>query len=209
MLQLYSLGLTEALGVERVAWDLSDFLGARHDAAFVGIAMDESENNSARFHAIQPRKMMPLASAFRSCPRALELIQPDVTLTLGAVCPPGDVYWVQSVHRAYLDRSPGPSVSGHQAPYWTQSPHAAASSDSAMEQKYFRGVSPFAILCTSDQEISDLIHYYDVAATRCKVMPNGFDPSIFNPERRKAERGAARAQLGIAPGDVSLLFVRE
>ena len=28
-------------GVERVAWDLSDFLGARHDAAFVGLAMED------------------------------------------------------------------------------------------------------------------------------------------------------------------------
>jgi UDP-glucose:(heptosyl)LPS alpha-1,3-glucosyltransferase len=38
-------------------------------------------------------------------------------------------------------------------------------------------------------------------------MPNGFDPAIFNPERRAALRERVRAHLGIGPDEVSLLFV--
>ena len=62
-------------------------------------------------------------------------------------------------------------------------------------------------MCTSVQEISDLTNHYRVVADRCRVMPNGYDPAIFNPSRRKAERDVARAQLGMNPNEVSLLFV--
>lgn len=195
-------------GVERIAWELSDYLGVRHQTAFVGVAMEQSEDNAAQFSAIRSPKLIPAPIAFRrAAERVIAVLEPDVVLTLGAECPPGNVYWVQSVHRAYLDRSQGPVVSGHQAPAWARLVMPRHRAILARERKYFRSAVPSVILCTSPQEISDLDRYYDVAATRCRVMPNGFDPAIFNPERRRASREATRAHLGIRPKDVSLLFI--
>jgi UDP-glucose:(heptosyl)LPS alpha-1,3-glucosyltransferase len=195
-------------GVERVAWELSDFLGARHETAFVGLAMEESNVNAAQFLPVPSPRFVPAPIAFRrAAAQALTSFMPDVAVTLGAECPPGDVYWVQSVHRAYLDRSPGPTVSGWQAPAWVRLLMPRHRLILAMERQYFQSKRPDTIMCTSVQEISDLTNHYGVAASRCSVMPNGYDPAIFNTARRKAERDVARAQLGMNSNEVSLLFV--
>jgi UDP-glucose:(heptosyl)LPS alpha-1,3-glucosyltransferase len=194
-------------GVERVAWDLSDFLGARHDAAFVGLAMEERDANAAQFLAVRPTRIIPSPVAFRrAAQNVLDAFEPDVTLTLGAQCPPGDVFWVQSVHRAYLDRSPGPTVSGRQAPAWSRHLLPRHRLILAMERRYF-SARPRAILCTSAQEISDLGTHYGVSADRCRVMPNGFDPTTFNSERRHLQRDVSRARLGMTSNEMSVLFV--
>jgi UDP-glucose:(heptosyl)LPS alpha-1,3-glucosyltransferase len=195
-------------GVERVAWDLSDFLGTRHDAAFVGLSMEEPEVNSARLLAVRPAKVMPSAIAFRRAARqVLEAFQPDVTLTLGAPCPPGDVLWVGSVHRAYLDRSPGPTIYGWQMPRRFRTLLPRHRIMLALERSYYRSARPVSILCTSSREIYDLGAQYGVAERRCRVIPNGFDPAIFNAARRRSLRKHARAELGIVADEVSLLFV--
>ena len=195
-------------GVEGIAWELAHYLGARHQTAFIGVAMEQFDKNMARFVGVRLPRFMPATFAFRrASERTIKAFQPDVVLTLGAECPPGDVYWVQSVHRAYLDRSQGPVVSGHQAPAWIRLVMPRHRAILARERKYFRSAAPSVILCTSPQEISDLDHFYGVAANRCRVMPNGFDPAIFNPERRRASRETARAHLGIGSKDVSLLFI--
>ena len=195
-------------GVERVAWELSDYLGARHETAFVGLAMEESHSNAAKFLAVRSTRVLPAPVAFRrAAVQAIQAFQPDVLLTLGAECPSGDVYWVQSIHRAYLDRSAGPTILGRQAPAWTRFLMPRHRTILAAEKKYFQKALPSAILCTSAQEILDLAHYYGVAANRCRVMPNGFDPATFNPGRRMAIRNAARARLSIGPEDICLLFV--
>jgi UDP-glucose:(heptosyl)LPS alpha-1,3-glucosyltransferase len=195
-------------GVERVAWDLSDFLGALHTTAFVGLTMEQSEDNKAQFRAVRSARIVPSAIRFRrAAQEALEVFQPDVTLTLGAPCPPGDVYWVGSVHRAYLDRSPGPTVSGWQGPQWTRRLLPRHLIMLALERRYFRSAQPSVILCTSTQEITDLGANYGVSASRCRVMPNGYDPTIFTPERRRAQRERARADLSMSSDQISLLFV--
>jgi UDP-glucose:(heptosyl)LPS alpha-1,3-glucosyltransferase len=55
--------------------------------------------------------------------------------------------------------------------------------------------------------VVDVGAYYGVAADRCRVMPNGFDPTIFNIQRRDAQRNTSRVHLGIREGEISLLFV--
>lgn len=51
------------------------------------------------------------------------------------------------------------------------------------------------------------MRYHGVDAKKCQIMPNGFDPAIFNPARRSAERARARRDLGLDNEDFSLLFV--
>ncbi len=169
--------------------------------------MEESDANSARFLAVQSSRIIPSPVAFRrSAQNVLDAFDPDVTLTLGAQCPPGDVFWVQSVHRAYLDRSPGPTASGRQLPAWFRYLLPRHRLILAMERQYF-SARPRAILCTSAQEISDLGKHYGVTADRCRVMPNGFDPTIFNTQQRDVQRAVSRARLGMTSDEMSILFV--
>jgi UDP-glucose:(heptosyl)LPS alpha-1,3-glucosyltransferase len=195
-------------GVERVAWDLSDYLAQRHDTTFVGLAMDDQAENTARFHSVKPSSSVRGPLAFRrSAEHALAALQPDVVLSLGAECPPGDVYWVQSVHRAYLDRSHGPIIRGRQAPPWIRQLMPRHRVVLAVERRYFDSTRPCTILCTSSQEVADLDTYYDIPASRCRVMPNGYDPALFNAQRRADQRDAARSRLGLGDDGISLLFV--
>jgi UDP-glucose:(heptosyl)LPS alpha-1,3-glucosyltransferase len=194
--------------VERVAWDLTDYLAARHDTTFVGLAMEDASANSAQFRAVRTSSVWPEAWAFhRAAGRVIRELQPDVVLSLGAECPPGDVYWVQSVHRAYLDRGHGPTVFGWRAPAWSRRALPRHRLILAMEKRYFANPLPHAILCTSPQEQVDLGSYYGIAAAQTRVMPNGFDPAVFNMHRRQAERNSVRRRLGLRSDDVSLLFV--
>jgi glycosyltransferase involved in cell wall biosynthesis len=195
-------------GVERVAWDLADFLGGNHETAFAGLALEEADANAARFLRVPSARFLPSAVSFRrAAQRAIAAFRPDVTLTLGAQCPPGDVYWVQSVHRAYLDRSLGPTVLGRRAPPWSRRILPRHRVILSLERRYFRSQCPHLILCTSAQEVTDLATYYSVDASRCRIMPNGYDPAIFNPERRNVERDDARRNLGLSSDEISLLFV--
>ncbi len=195
-------------GVERVAWDLSDYLATRHETVFVGLEMEEPDSNAVRFYPVRPLPLTPSPLAFRrGAARAIQELRPDVTLTLGAECDPGDVYWVQSVHRAFLARSGGPNWRGRPLPAWTRRVLPRHQLILALERSYFGSERPRAILCTSAQDVTDLTTFYGVDAGRCRVMPNGYDPAIFNTERRDAQRSAARRRLELDDGDVSVLFV--
>ena len=131
-------------GVERIAWDLSNYLASRHDTTFVGIEMDERPANAANFHAVEDvmRGAHPLRFR-RTAARALAALQPDITVTLGAVCPPGDVFWVQSVHRAFMERSAGPAVLGRQFPVWTRQLLPRHRILLLMERSYFGSTRPY------------------------------------------------------------------
>jgi UDP-glucose:(heptosyl)LPS alpha-1,3-glucosyltransferase len=194
-------------GVERVAWELSDYLASRHATTFVGLAMEDGAANSAQFQAVRPSRVWPDVWAFhRAAAPVIGAMHPDVVLSLGAECPPGDVYWVQSVHRAFLGRGPGPTVLGWRAPTWCRRVLPRHRLILAMERRYFAH-RPQAILCTSPQEEVDLGTYYGITADRTRVMPNGYDPATFNRPRSRAERAPARRRLGLRPDDVSLLFI--
>jgi UDP-glucose:(heptosyl)LPS alpha-1,3-glucosyltransferase len=194
-------------GVERVAWELSDYLAARHPTTFVGLAMEDAAANAAQLRAVRASKAWPDVWAFhRAAAHVIRAVQPDVVLSLGAECPPGDVYWVQSVHRAFLGRGQGPTVFGWVTPAWSRRVLPRHRLILALEKRYFAD-RPHAILCTSPQEQVDLGTYYGIATDRTRVMPDGYDPAVFNLTRRQAVRASARRRLGLSPDDVSLLFV--
>ena len=48
---------------------------------------------------------------------------------------------------------------------------------------------------------------YGVPAEDVVVIPNGFSPTEFNPQRRYAKRKQMREQLGLRPEQIALLFV--
>jgi UDP-glucose:(heptosyl)LPS alpha-1,3-glucosyltransferase len=195
-------------GVERVAWELSNHLAGMHEAIFVGSAMEDREQNGAQVYVVRPSRFGWTPLTFRrAAVRAIAEIQPEATLTLGAECPPGDVYWVQSVHRSYLARGGGPIVMGKRTPRWTRRILPRHQLILQMEKRYFSSTRAQAILCTSALEQNDLERLYGIDSARCQVMPNGYDPAIFSPERRIELRDEARGQLELQPDDVCLLFV--
>jgi UDP-glucose:(heptosyl)LPS alpha-1,3-glucosyltransferase len=61
------------------------------------------------------------------------------------------------------------------------------------------------IVVTSPGVLEEICHYFPGLSDRCSLVPNGVDINAFSntPERRSA----ARASLGIAPGDPVALFV--
>jgi UDP-glucose:(heptosyl)LPS alpha-1,3-glucosyltransferase len=77
----------------------------------------------------------------------------------------------------------------------------------ALERAYFRSARPRQIICTSQREIDDLAELYGVDPALTTVVPNWFDPDLFNPGRRAGERDAARHQMGVGDGEIAILFV--
>src|SRR5438105_8441654 len=95
-------------GVERILVECANFLAARgHSVRVLSAQFDPgvlAEN-------IRPQRIDtgPLPGVFRlnsyirNVHRQLAAEPPDVYATFGAVCPPGGVSWVQSVHAAWLE----------------------------------------------------------------------------------------------------------
>jgi UDP-glucose:(heptosyl)LPS alpha-1,3-glucosyltransferase len=137
----------------------------------------------------------------------LASLAPRITVTVGAVSPPGDVLWVQSVHRAWLEAARTVQVGRFTVPARVRflMPRHRVLLD--MESDYFRHARPRHILCTSRREVDDLGRLYDVDPALCTVVPNPFDPERFNPERTRRDRTAVRQELGIADGDVAMMLI--
>ena len=126
---------------------------------------------------------------------------------MGSVVPPGDVLWVPSVHRAWLHAARTVRTGHVTLPASVRFVMPRHRVLLAMEAEYFRDARPRRILCTSQREVDDLVRYYRVAPDLTTVVPNPFDPERFNPGRRARDRERARAELGIADGELALLLV--
>ena len=158
--------------------------------------------------AVRSTRFLPSPVAFyRAARDALEAYSTDVTLTLGAQCPPGDVFWVQSVHRAYLDRSRGPTMSGWEAPAWfriscrgigsslpwsagTSTAHARVQSCAPRLKKYRIWVRT---------TVSPL--------TGAGSCPTASTPLSSTLSDAGAQRDVSRARLGMSSDEMSILFV--
>jgi len=197
-------------GVERVAWDLLNYLGLRYQAAFVGEELLPTESPNVQHFRVDPRptptSLRPLAFR-RAVERTLRGRRPRRLVTMGAVCPPGDVLWVQSVHRAWLASSSAIRVGPVHVPASARRLKPWHQTLLALERQYFTRSDPQWILCTSQREADDLVHYYDAPHERMVVVPNGFDGQRFNLQRRCDLRDEMRQRLGIADHEIALLFV--
>ena len=197
-------------GVERVVHDFTAHLGRRADVSFVGSVWDAPPAQGVHHQAVRPRfggsALAP--PAFRRGARAvLAALSPSCTVTFGAECPPGDVYWVGSVHRAWLEQPSTVRVRGIAVPRAARYALARHQVLLQMERQYFTRGRPRAILCTSQREVDDLARLYAVPRDVMTVMPNGYDPAQFSVPARQAGRAAMRSEIGAAPDDVVLLFV--
>ncbi|NHC45906.1 glycosyltransferase family 4 protein [Motilibacter aurantiacus] len=197
-------------GVERVTWDLLAHLGSSHRTAFVGREAPDGLPPGVHLVRTQerraPRSLRPLE--FRRAARAaLSTLDAGSVVTCGAETPPGDVLWVHSVLRAWLGVARAVKVKGVPVPAQVRylMPHHRVML--AMESQYFRQARPRRILCTSQREIDDIERLFGVDVSMATVVPNPFDPDLFNVGRRRADRAAARAAMGVPDGGIALVFV--
>lgn len=196
-------------GVERVALQVLTHFGRRRPTEFVGEDLPDPPPQ-VHFRQVLPRPG-PAASRplrFRAvASAALAEDRPSTVLSLGANCPPGDVYWVQSVHRAWLESGSQVRVRGRAVPGAARRLLARHRVLLHMERQYFTEHRPRAVLCTSAREVADLRRLYGVPADVLHVVPNGYDASRFCVRDRIALRTRMRGQLGMGDDDVSVLFV--
>jgi UDP-glucose:(heptosyl)LPS alpha-1,3-glucosyltransferase len=76
-----------------------------------------------------------------------------------------------------------------------------------LEEHHFARRDYRKIIATTPEVREDLNHYYGVPAEDVVVIPNGFAPTEFNPERRRARRCEMRERLGLDGDQIALLFV--
>lgn len=194
-------------GVERVALDLLRFQSARRSSYFVGetLEADDLQHEQVAVPRV-PKSLRPLAFR-RAASSALARLRPHTTLSFGANCPPGDVYWVQSVHRAWLEDGGDVVFHGVPVPSGVRRLLLRHQVLLRLEHDYFVNHRPRAILCTSQREVDDLNRLYRVPREILHVMPNGFDGNLFSPERRHRDRAAMRRVIGAADDDIVVLIV--
>ena len=194
-------------GVERVALGLARYEAARRSTVFVGETLDADDVPFARVPTARvPQSLRPLAFR-RAAAATLRELHPGTTLSFGANCPPGDVYWVQSVHRAWLDDGGQVTFHGVGVPAAVRRLLLRHQVLLRVEHDYFVDVRPRAILCTSQREVDDLSRLYGVSRELMHVIPNGFEPASFNPARRAEHRSSMRASIDATDDDIVVLMV--
>jgi glycosyltransferase involved in cell wall biosynthesis len=147
-------------------------------------------------------------SAFRAAAAELLAVRrPEVVISNGVNCPPGDVLWVHSVHRSWVESGSSVRVRGLPVPAAVRRLVPRHRELLRLEREYFTQHRPRAVLCTSPREKDDLARLYGVDRELMHVVPNGFDGRRFDVRTRAATRPAARIELGLEDGDVCLLFV--
>lgn len=197
-------------GVERVAFECAGFLASRgHAVTVFANDWDETDARGVHYHRVPVRSQPGFlrgTSYYHNCAEALSHERFDVLNTHGAVCPTGGVHWVQSVHRAWLERSAEfrPPFSAARLRQRLNPLHPAILK---LEETHFRERRYRKIIATTEQVRQDLHRHYEVPLEDVEIIPNGFSPAEFNPELRAARRTNSRARIGLSPDHVALLFV--
>lgn len=198
-------------GVERVIYECAGFLAGRgHDVTVFANEWDRADNTrGVRYRHVPARRVPGFLygrSFSRHCTRALASSGLDVFNTHGVVCPADGVHWVHSVHRAWLERC------REFRPPWSfgrfrQRVNPLHPVLLRMEEAHFRRRRYRRLLATTEVVRDDLERLYDVPPEDVTIIPNGFAPAEFNPQRRTERRAAMRAKLGLRDDEVALLFV--
>lgn len=199
-LALVFTGCFRAGGVERIVWESARHLSRRHDVTVLADYWEDCGAPGVRYEKVSPwRRPWTLKDVtFRLRAAAAVAGRFDRVLSYGANCPSGDVLWVNSVHRAWLERKRGGVL---------RSFHPRHRILLSLEKRLFRTRPLGRVVAVSEQVAEDLARLYGVPRHEVLLVPNGYSPDEFSPERRLAFRDEARAAFGFADDDVVLLMV--
>ena len=184
-------------GVERIVWECARHFGARHDVSVLADYWEDCGEPSVTYRKVSPARRLRELSFMRRAGRAARDGAYDRVVSFGSNCPAGDVIWVNSLHRAWLERR-GFSL---------RSLHPRHRLLLALEAHHFRARRYSRVLAVSERVADDLGRLYGVPRADIDIVPNGFDPGEFSVERRRSRRAEARAELGFAEDDVVCLMV--
>lgn len=204
-------GCHRRAGVERVVYEAARFLGSRdHDVTVLTSDWEPIADPNVTFHEVRLPNRMPgvarhVAFGLRAA-HQLDTSEFDVVGTHGCVSPTGGVLWIQSVHRAWLARSRTFRVPWSTA--WLRQRLNPAHPILLAAERYHLAKRRYQRVIAATEHVRDDLHeLYGVPEEDVVLIPNGFSPQEFNPQRRAERRDAMRASLGLAPDDIALLFV--
>jgi UDP-glucose:(heptosyl)LPS alpha-1,3-glucosyltransferase len=173
-------------------------------------AFKEIQTGRAISHRYVPVKSLPAfrygSRFYQECSRMIAQDTYDVLGTYGCVSPTGGIYWAQSVHKAWLERSkqfrPAFSLAR-----WKQRLNPLHPLILDLEAEHFTKGNYRKIIAATDAIREELQTFYGVPPEDIIVIPNGFSPAEFNPERRLERRSEMRNKLGLGEDQIVLLFV--
>ena len=201
-------GLHRRGGVERSIREMARRLTDRYSVGFVGDEFDPDGMDGVHFVPVGGRSLPgalgPLSFRRRAA-RRLAGLPVDVTVSYGANCPPGDILWVNSVHKAWLRQGrpiPTPIGAVPNAVRYALPRHRVLL---GLERSYFRS-RPKAVVAVSRQTAGELVELYGIEPELISTIPNGYAADEFSAEAARAARPGLRADLGLSD-DVALLLV--
>jgi UDP-glucose:(heptosyl)LPS alpha-1,3-glucosyltransferase len=197
-------------GVERIMYECGCFLAQRnHNVQILANEVDPKMSSLANI-TVRDANVKNTAwflnglRYYITASRQLQKLNYDVLNTHGCVAPVGGVPWVQSVHRAWLEVSQ--SLRPNQIQRVRQRLNPLHPILLMLEREHFAKRQYSKVIVTTADVQRDLERLYSVPHHDVEVVPNGFNPSEFNIEKRLNQRSRMRAQLGMTDDTFVLLF---
>lgn len=196
-------------GIERVAVETATFLAGRgHEVAVVAAQVDDGcLPPSVTVELVPGTGPGPIgAMRFqRAATKAVRTRHADAALgTFGAFGPPGGLVWLGSVHARWLEVSRSYRIGKDR---WRQAVNPFHWAALRAERRMYGQRRYRHLLALTEDMRNDLTRFYGVPEADVTILPNGYNPEEFNPERAARERGPARAELGLRDDDIAILFV--
>jgi UDP-glucose:(heptosyl)LPS alpha-1,3-glucosyltransferase len=196
-------------GIERVIYECAKYLSERGHEVTVFASRYEPCGGPIRYHHIPTscivRRLEPLAF-HRACTRAMLETQFDVHGAFGIDCPMGGVFWVGTVHAAWVEKAKALrsrwSLAG-----WKQRLNPLHAMLLRLEKRHYRPESYRRFIVMTEDVKGDLYRYYGVPPEHVELVPGGYAPSEFNLNRTRELRQAMRKELGFAQEDKVIVFV--
>ncbi len=191
-------------------WECRRHLAQRHHVTVVACECEGCGPGTGELHRVQVPRLPPFLEPPFFAWRASEVLESrayDLVVSYGSTCFSADVLWVNSVHRAWLERSRSSSETRARlegVARYLLPRHLVLL---GMERKYFAPSRYRHVITVSPVVSSDLHRLYGVPLPDMTVVPNGFSPQEFSPERRGRLRSEVRSRLGVQDGQVVLLVV--
>jgi UDP-glucose:(heptosyl)LPS alpha-1,3-glucosyltransferase len=196
-------------GIERVAVEATNRLARTgHEVTAYGARIDRTVlDDAVRVRQISVPGNLDVVSGFGFRGRAAAAIKadhPDVHGAFSDLSPLGGVFWIPSVHQVGYDFLLSRRSALARLPVQLNPYHRGRL---RLERSMFAPGGYARLLALAEDVKSDVIRIYGVPETDVEVLAYGFDPEMFDPDRRELHRAAARARFGYGEEDRVLLFV--